>query len=142
MQESQHYNFWYTLTFRKTLKTNLQSPEAHEVALSVGDNIDKNVRPRYQRHDNKGHYFHYFHGYAVKDRIDFSHLSDKPPILTNPDPRLLLPSATELTAVQEDLTILITRLESETILNNYLIRIIIQCVGEVYGCSKTNHMLL
>ena len=41
----------------------------------VGDNLDKNIRPRYQRfnvHRTKS--LHYFHSYAVRDRISFQNL--------------------------------------------------------------------
>ena len=47
----------------------------------VGDNIDKNVHLRFQTLEASTKSLHYFHSYAVKDRIDFSHLSDKPPIV-------------------------------------------------------------
>ena len=44
----------------------------------VGDNIDKVVKPRHMRIDSQSRSLHYFHFYAVKDRIDFSHLDDQP----------------------------------------------------------------
>ena len=37
----------------------------------VGDNIDKVVKPRHMRIDHQAKSLHYFHSYAVKDRIDF-----------------------------------------------------------------------
>ena len=43
----------------------------------VGDNIDKKVKSRYMRlngHRNKS--FHYFHSFAVQNRIDISSLLD------------------------------------------------------------------
>ena len=46
----------------------------------VGDNVDKDVRPSFQRIDYKTHSLHYFHAYAVLDRIDLSNLSDSPPL--------------------------------------------------------------
>ena len=45
----------------------------------VGDNVDKSVKPRYARSDNRNPPLHYFHSYAVKSRIDFSNLSNIPP---------------------------------------------------------------
>ena len=42
----------------------------------VGDNIDKNVRPSFQRSDQQTKSFHHFHACAVRDRVDFSSLSD------------------------------------------------------------------
>ena len=42
-----------------------------------GDNIDKTIRPRYMRCDGgKANSIHYFHSYAVADRINFSDLSE------------------------------------------------------------------
>ena len=38
----------------------------------VGDNIDKNVRPRYHRVDAGTRSLHYFNSYAVKDRISIT----------------------------------------------------------------------
>ena len=75
----------------------------------VGDNIDKNVRPRFQRQEARGQSFHHFHGYAVRDRVDLSKLSDKPPAHTTPEPSILLPSQTDLNCLKEELTILIAR---------------------------------
>eukprot|EP00731_Ephydatia_muelleri_P025385 Em0017g468a len=44
----------------------------------VGDNVDKNVKPRDMRLNSQTTSLHYFHTYAVKDRIWFSHLSTDP----------------------------------------------------------------
>ena len=44
----------------------------------VGDNVDKNVKPRDMRLNSQTTSLHYFHTYAVKDRICFSHLSTDP----------------------------------------------------------------
>ena len=38
----------------------------------VGDNIDKNMKPRYQRQGDRGLSLHYCHWYAALDRIDMS----------------------------------------------------------------------
>ena len=52
--------------------------------VMVGDNIDKNVQPAFQRLDRTTQSLHYFHSYAVLNRIDTSgsaflhwHLSKK-----------------------------------------------------------------
>ena len=45
----------------------------------VGDNLDKTIRPRYQTAERQTQSLHFFHSYAVKDRIPSSHLSDVPP---------------------------------------------------------------
>ena len=44
----------------------------------VGDNFDKNFSQTYQRIDYQTVSRHYFHMYAVKDRVDLSELSDIP----------------------------------------------------------------
>ena len=76
----------------------------------VGDNIDKNIKPRFQRYENRGQSLHYFHGYAVRDRVDLASLSDKPPPTpTSLDPSSFLPSASELSGLKDELTILISR---------------------------------
>lgn len=56
----------------------------------VGDNIDKNVKPRYARQENKTLSMHYYHSYAVRDRIDISSISDEVPNLRN-TPLLSIP---------------------------------------------------
>ena len=43
----------------------------------VGDNIDKTVRPRDMRHNHHTTSLHYFHSYAVRDLILFTHLRQK-----------------------------------------------------------------
>ena len=45
----------------------------------VGDNIDKNVRPRHQTIEKQTRSLHYFNCYACLDRIDLSGLSDVTP---------------------------------------------------------------
>ena len=42
----------------------------------VGDNVDKNIRPSLQRFHNKTNSLHYFHYYAVLDRLDPSACSE------------------------------------------------------------------
>ena len=44
----------------------------------VGDNINKNVHSSFQREMCTTHSLHYFHSYAVLDRIDLSGVSDEP----------------------------------------------------------------
>ena len=40
----------------------------------VGDNVDKKVKPRHMRSDNQSKDLHYFHLYALRDRVDFQKL--------------------------------------------------------------------
>ena len=60
----------------------------------VGDNIDKTVKPRDVRMDNQTRSLHYFHSYAVRDRIDVSHMEDQPslPSLESIDVTTVLPT--------------------------------------------------
>ena len=47
----------------------------------VGDNIDKTIKPRDMRLNKQATSLHYFNVYAVKVRIDFSHLSSNATII-------------------------------------------------------------
>ena len=74
----------------------------------VGDNIDKNVRQSFQRMDMTTQSLHYFHSYAVKDRINTTAMSDEPHAQrTNAES--LLPSAADLEHVLEDFRALVSR---------------------------------
>ena len=55
----------------------------------VGDSIDKTIRPRPQQQEKGAVSLHYFQGFAVRDRVDISQLSDLRP---TPDPTMFLPS--------------------------------------------------
>ena len=63
----------------------------------VGDNLDKSVKARYM-HDGAGNQsLHYFHYFAVKNRVNLSNLPDVHPQTCMPSPELkaviMLPSA-------------------------------------------------
>ena len=76
--------------------------------MFVGDNIDKNVNPRFQRCENRGQSLHYFHGYALRDRVDISTLSDvAPPQKT--DLSTFLTSKEDISSLNDELTVLISR---------------------------------
>lgn len=51
----------------------------------VMDNIDMNISPSFQRVDKTKKSLHYVHTYAVKDRVDLSIVSDKPPAFCKRD---------------------------------------------------------
>jgi len=74
----------------------------------VGDNIDKNVRPSFQREDRKTLSLHYFHSYAVKSRVNITSLSDTPAsnILSTDK---ILPSAMDFQALIRDFQVLVSR---------------------------------
>ena len=48
---------------------------------TVGDNIDKKVKPRYMREDRQAQMLNNFHLYAVRDRVNISELSEELPSL-------------------------------------------------------------
>lgn len=82
----------------------------------VGDNIDKTVRPRHYRSDQQTKSLHYFHAYAVKDRINLASLSDFPPIPPeNPDLLSLLPSNDDVVDMKHLFEIHIARIIVEHI---------------------------
>ena len=75
----------------------------------VGDNVDKNIRPSFQRTDRQTKSLHYFHACAAKDRIDFSLLSDATPTEVVIDLRSLLPNDNDVAAIKEDFVVLTNR---------------------------------
>ena len=51
----------------------------------VGDNVDKTVKPRHMQSDRQNQSLHYFHLYAVCDRINLTDASETPrPVPQNP----------------------------------------------------------
>lgn len=80
----------------------------------VGDNVDKNVKPRHQTLDSQGKSLHYFHYYAVMDRIDLSTESDEPPSeivsLTIDD---ILPTEDDYTTILSNFATLASRVICE-----------------------------
>ena len=77
----------------------------------VGDNIDKNVKPRYMRINKGTQSLHYFNSYAIKDRVDCSSLEpeDKQPP-ANCDPLAVLPMEENYYQLFENCTMLLTRI--------------------------------
>lgn len=74
----------------------------------VGDNVDKEVKPREMRSDHQTRSLHYFHAYAVRDRIDLSSVSD---VKVTPDIGSinitdLLPSASDDEELKKNFTLL------------------------------------
>lgn len=59
----------------------------------VSDSIDMNITPSFQRSDKVKQSLNYVLSYAVKDRLDLSHLSDVPPPSCQHKAEDLLPSA-------------------------------------------------
>ena len=75
----------------------------------VGDNIDKNIRPSYQRQDHTTQSLHYFHSYAVLNRVDISRLSDSRSSDIVISPEKILPDSSECQKLLNDFEILVAR---------------------------------
>ena len=75
----------------------------------VGDNVDKNIRASYQRIDYTTRSLHYFHVYAVLDRVDFSGLSDEALVPSSVNPLSLIPSSHDIRLLHEDFSVLVSR---------------------------------
>ena len=78
-----------------------------------GDNIDKTVKQRYMRSGTqKAGSIHYFHSYAVANRIDFSPLSEQTPPLPSVDIQQLaaslLPPSDDEVALRKNFAILVS----------------------------------
>ena len=74
----------------------------------VGDNVDQNVRPSFQRGDMQTESWHCFHSYAVVDRVDISHLSDEPSA-TVVSPDSVLPNSSDLVKLYGEFEVFILR---------------------------------
>jgi L1 cell adhesion molecule like protein len=74
----------------------------------VGDNIDKTVRPSFERINSHNISLHYFHAYAVLDRIDLSDMSDMRGSGVC-DFNKLLPSLEDISLIKDQYKILISR---------------------------------
>ena len=78
----------------------------------VGDNIDKEVRPRDMRSDHQTKSLHYFHAYALRDRLNLDNCDD---CASAPDPssidlRKLLPAKDDDTEMHKNMGILMARI--------------------------------
>ena len=73
----------------------------------VGDNINKNVKPRQMREDHQAKMLNYFYVY---DRVDFGSLPDNPPQRPcDVDVHVLLPTADDLFGLKFNLAVLVAR---------------------------------
>lgn len=77
----------------------------------VGDNIDKNIKPRDMRSDHQTKSLHYFHLYAVRDRIDLSKYEDNPslPDIASINTDQLLPSEEDAQTLRSNFAMHIAR---------------------------------
>ena len=74
----------------------------------IGDNIDKNIRRSFQTIDSTTLSLHYFHTYALLDRVDFSGLSDEPRT-GEIDFNMLIPSKEDVKKMKDIFIILVSR---------------------------------
>ena len=74
----------------------------------IGDNVDKNVKPSFMRINTSTLSLHYFHSYAVLDRVDLSGIPDIQPPGTC-DLLALLPSSGDVDMLKQQFSILISR---------------------------------
>ena len=74
----------------------------------VGDNIDKDIKPRHMRSDYQTRSLHYFHSYAVRDCLNLDSYDDS---ASAPDQslELLLPSPDDKQVIRHNMAILIAR---------------------------------
>ena len=110
-----------TLQANESMNTDGYSLKMVDTAGSVciytfklcGDNVDKTVKVRFMRFDKGNISLHYFHSYAVLDRIDLSGLSDSYVASCLPSPRniaaSLLPSEPDDQSLKRHFSILVSR---------------------------------
>ena len=84
----------------------------------IGDNVDKNVKPRYMRSSGyRVKSLHYFHAFALQDRVDCDTTNRLKELTCLPDDRViaatLLPSTEDDRIMRKNLTMLVTRVLSK-----------------------------
>ena len=77
----------------------------------VGDNLDKSVRPHDTHIDCQTKALHYFHMYAVRDRVNLADYPDSPslPNISPSDLKTILPTTRDEEVLQTNFAILIAR---------------------------------
>lgn len=77
----------------------------------VGDNIDKEIRPRHMRSDYQTRSLHYFHAYALRDRLNLDSYDDNAsaPDQSSIDLETLLPSPNDMRDIRHNMALLIAR---------------------------------
>ena len=81
----------------------------------VGDNIDIDIRPQHQTIDTRTQLLHYFHAFAVLDRIDLSSQSEVRPDV-NPhefDLQTLLPTSEDIQKLKSNFQVYISQIITE-----------------------------
>ena len=94
-------------------------PESASTVLSVlptfkivGDNIDKEIKPRNMRSDYQARSLHYFHLYALRDRVNLDNCEDQPsaPVMSNIDLDLLFPCESDERTLRKNMGIIVARI--------------------------------
>lgn len=95
----------------QTESNQVLSSSSYPHYLLVGDNLDKNISPRDMRVGNQVKSLHYFHSYAVHDRIDVSDLSDDQPKndIQSLPVTTFVPSADDCTTLRSNYIVLVAR---------------------------------
>ena len=88
----------------------METPQEWYGFKIVGDNIDKNVRPSFQRVDHQTQSLHHFHSIAVRDRIDLSAFSNSVPAAQLIHVNNFLLSAADILLLERDFEVLVSRL--------------------------------
>ena len=88
-----------------------ETPSQRPTYKLVGDNIDKNVKPREMKIDHQTRSLHYFHTYAVRDRVNMSGYSDdiRPPNLSEIDVSELLPTNVNESTLRKNFAVIAGR---------------------------------
>lgn len=78
----------------------------------VGDNIDKHIKPRDMRSNYQARSLHYFHSYAVQDRLNMDDFDES---ISSPDPgavslEVLLPTPQDEASIRNNMCILVARI--------------------------------
>lgn len=84
----------------------------------VGDNVDKTVKPRHETMDSHAKSLHYFHCFAVRDRLDMSSFEDDPglPEIGDINVNEVLPTEDDHATLTNNMTILMMRIIQNHIL--------------------------
>lgn len=79
----------------------------------VGDNVDKEVKPKDMRSDYQTRSLHYFHCYAVRDRVKLDSYDDSPSLpnidTSTVDLESILPTTEDERVIRSNMAVLIAR---------------------------------
>ena len=102
------------------MSTNQTTDNSMPGFVLVTDNVDKNIRPSFQRQDRQTASLHYCHSCAILDRVSISGLSDEP-AATELSPTTILPCLNDLNDLLGDFEALISRYVFFALLLTYVL---------------------